>query len=265
VPSTAPLPRRCGAPRLCASPRPAASRRSRCDEVHGRAGELRAPAGGLHGVHRAPATPVRRRRLGRALAALLVVALAAAGCGDDDRASGPYAGIVREPAPLVGSRSLPDATTGAPVSFRARPGGLLLVYFGYLSCPDVCPTTMADLRTALGSLRPAERERVATVMATIDPGRDDAAALSAYVDAFVAGGGALRTDDQAALRAATDAFGADYRVTTTADGRVEVSHTGFVYAVDDQGRLRLTWPFGTRSTDIGRDLVRLLARLDDAA
>jgi protein SCO1/2 len=216
---------------------------------------------------RPPAPTPGRHPVSQVVAALLVVVLAvsAVACGDDDRAGGPYAGIVREPAPLVGSLSLPDASTGTPVAFRARPGGLLLVYFGYLSCPDVCPTTMADLRTALGSLRADERARVATVMATIDPGRDDAAALAAYVDAFVAGGGALRTDDQAALRAAADVFGADYRVTTGADGRVEVSHTGFVYAVDERGRLRLTWPFGTRSTDIGRDLVRLLARLDEAA
>jgi protein SCO1/2 len=240
-----------------------------CDEVHARPRELRAAASGLHGVDpaTAPALPRRRAvaRLVALVSAVLVTAVAAPGCGGDDRASGPYAGIVREPAPVVGSLSLPDATTGAPVAFRARPGGVLLVYFGYLSCPDVCPTTMADLRTALGGLRPPERARVATVMATIDPGRDNAAALTAYVDAFVPGGGALRTTDQAALRAATDAFGADYRVGTGADGRVEVSHTGFVYAVDELGRLRLTWPFGTTSTDIGRDLVRLLARLDDAA
>ena len=240
-----------------------------CDETHAHPRELGAPTNGLHGVHRATdPLPLRRRTAAPVVAllgAVLVMAIAATGCGGDDRASGPYAGIVREPAPVVSSLSLPDATTGAPVAFRARPGGVLLVYFGYLSCPDVCPTTMADLRTALGSLRPAERARVATVMATIDPGRDDAAALTAYVDAFVSDGGALRTTDQAALRAATDAFGADYRVGTGADGRVEVSHTGFVYAVDEFGRLRLTWPFGTTSTDIGRDLVRLLARLDDAA
>lgn len=203
---------------------------------------------------------MRARRRVAALA--LAVAVASSACGDDPAES--YAGIVREPAPVVAGVSLPDATTGAPVAFRAEPGGVLLVYFGYLTCPDVCPTTMADIRTALTKLPSGSRELIDVRMVTIDPGRDTAAALEAYVDSFV-DGAALRTEDPSALRAAADAFGADYRVTTAPDGGVEVSHTAFLYAVDDQGRLRLTWPFGVTAADIARDLTRLLSRVDHAA
>lgn len=188
----------------------------------------------------------------------------ATACGDD-AGSGTYAGIVRDPAPVVAGVALPDATTNAPVAFRAAPDGLLLVYFGYLSCPDVCPTTMADLRTALGKLRGAERDRVQVVMATIDPGRDTGQALQSYVSAFVTGARGVRTDDPAALRAAADALGADYQVRTSATGSIEVSHTGFVYVIDDDGRLQLTWPFGIDAAAMQRDLRLLLSRVDDAA
>ena len=196
---------------------------------------------------------------------LLLVALVAPACGDDAAADDALAGIVREPAPVVGELRLPDAVTGEQVALRAAPGGLLVVYFGYLSCPDVCPTTMADLRTALGTLDRAARARVDVVMTTVDPGRDTGVALRAYVQAFVPEGRALRTEDDAVLRAVAAPFGADYRVGTSAAGAVEVSHTAFVYVVDDQGVLRLTWPFGTTAKDLASDLERLLARVDDAA
>lgn len=206
--------------------------------------------------------PAARRRLRRAAAAVALVLLASgvAGCGDDG-GSGALAGIVREPAPDVSAVTLPEASAGgAPMTFRATTGGLLVVYFGYLSCPDVCPTTMADLRTALGKLTAAERAKVSVVMVTIDPGRDTGDALSAYVRGFVGPTGrAARTDDDRALRRAAEAFGADYSVTTKSDGAVEVSHTAYLYAVDDQGKLRLTWPFGIKAPQLQNDL-RLLLR-----
>lgn len=199
-------------------------------------------------------------RLRRALAvALAAVALVTASCGDDGAPTG-LAGIVREPLPDVSAVALPSASgDGAPLSVRAEPGGISVVYFGYLSCPDVCPTTMADLRTALGGLPEADRAKVTVTMVTIDPGRDSASSLAAYVRGFVGDAGrAARTDDDAQLRAAASAFGADYAVTKAADGTVEVSHTAYVYLVDDQGRLRLTWPFGIKPPDMKNDLTQLL-------
>ncbi|MBS1837463.1 MAG: SCO family protein, partial [Actinobacteria bacterium] len=96
-------------------------------------------------------------------------------------------------------------------------------------------------------------------MATVDPGRDTAAKLTDYVTTFVPDGIALRTEDQTQLRAATNAFGADYMVTTGADGKVEVSHTGELYVVDDHGSVILAWPFGTSMKAIRSDLAQLLA------
>lgn len=207
------------------------------------------------------------RLVASVLVALFVVSVAACGGGDDAQGeNGGFAGIVREPAPDVSSISLPAATAErTTMPFRARPNGLLVAYFGYLSCPDVCPTTMADLRTAVGGLSNDQRAAVDVAMTTIDPARDTADALTAYVQAFVPTGYGLRTEDQAQLRAATEAFGADYQVSTTPAGVVEVAHTAFVYVVDDQGRLRLTWSFGTKAADMRADLKRLLALVADEA
>ena len=68
----------------------------------------------------------------------------------------------------------------------------------------------------------------------------------------------MRTTDDPSLRAAADVFGVDYGVETTADGEIEVFHTGSLYAVDDAGALVLTWPFGVPADDLAADLDRLL-------
>lgn len=191
-------------------------------------------------------------------AAVVAVALLVAACGDGGvERPATLAGTVREPAPQVAEVSLPDAA-GGRLPMRAEDDGLLLVYFGYTSCPDVCPTTMSDLRAAIGRLDAADQQRVEVAMITIDPARDSGDLLTRYVRTFVPDGHALRTDDDAELRAAADAFGADYSVTSDADDDPAVAHTAWVYVVDDAGRLRVQWSFGTPAEDIAADLGLLL-------
>src|SRR5690606_41519455 len=64
----------------------------------------------------------------------------------------------------------------------AGPGELLVVYFGYLSCPDVCPTTMADLKSAFTNLPPEDVERIDVAFVTVDPERDDGDSIDSYMD-----------------------------------------------------------------------------------
>lgn len=169
--------------------------------------------------------------------------------------AGQLAGLVRSPTPTI---LLDDvvAIDGAPFAFKAAPGGLLLLYFGYLSCPDVCPTTLADLKSALADLGDDEGD-VAVAMITIDPQRDTSVNLRSYLDHFIDSARGIRIEQDAVLRHAADAFGATYNVSIV-NGVVEVSHTGFVYVIDDAGRLLEQWPFGTPATDMTSDL-RLLA------
>lgn len=193
---------------------------------------------------------------------LLLVVPALTACGSKASAPAPqpaaYAGMVRDPAPRVDATTLPDAESGDPVRLRAPSRGLLLVYFGYTLCPDVCPTTMSDVRVGLGRLTKAEHRRVRVAMITVDPRRDTPAVLTHYVHAFFPRGFALRTTDRRRLAAVARDFGAAYRVTREKDGTVDVMHTAFVYAVDARGRVRLQWAFGTPAASYRKDIRRLL-------
>jgi len=180
-------------------------------------------------------------------AALALAVLALAGCGSHSAtpAAPQLSGLVRDPAPAVDRLTLPNvAARGRPLRFRAAPGGLLLVYFGYTRCPDVCPTTMSDVRVALAGLGASERQRVRMAMVTVDPRRDTPGVLTHYVHSFFPHGAALRTADGVRLERVAKEFGAAFRVTRKKNGKVAVLHTTYVYAVDDTGHLRVQWGSG---------------------
>jgi protein SCO1 len=209
-----------------------------------------------------------RRRL---VGVLCAAVLALAACGGDEpqttaaTADSPVAGgervlagIVREPAPSVDATAVPSLThPGTDVVFRGEPGGYQAVYFGYTNCPDVCPTTMADWTVALRRLPADVADRIHTVMVTVDPERDNEL-LTGYVQSFVPDAEAAGTLDGDVLAAAAEPFGASYSVTTGNDGEVEVAHSGFLYLVDDQGKLLVTWPFGISSKDMAADVEQLV-------
>lgn len=216
--------------------------------------------------------PARPRRTATLVAVpvALALALGASACGEDPAttATGSTAagtelsGLVR-PQPLeVGAVSLPEVTDGRPeepFAFRAAPGELLVGYFGFTSCPDVCPTTLANLRVAREELG-SDGDRVGLAMVTVDPHRDTPEVLSGYLASFADRYHALRTTDPDALRSAEEAFGASSSVTTTPEGAIEVAHTGTTYVIDDQGRVVVEWPFGMTADAMGSDLRVLLER-----
>jgi protein SCO1 len=186
-----------------------------------------------------------------------------------------FHGVVRDQPLDVGSAALLDVTLpGARAGgvldadgrlvMRAAEGRLLLVYFGFLQCPDVCPTTLADSRSALARLDDDERGRVDVVFVTVDPDRDGAEELGAYLRHFAPTHHALR-EPGVRLDAVLDAFLASAQVTVGPDGAIEVSHTAVLYAVDAQGHVVVEWPFGTSATALADDLRVLLARADGSA
>ncbi len=196
--------------------------------------------------------------MSRALAAVAAASVLVA-CGGSDRE---LVGMTREPAPQVDAVALPDVSAdGAPFEFRAPPDGLLVVYFGYTNCPDVCPTTMADLKVALADLGD-DAERVEVAMVTVDPDRDTAV-LADYIQSFFPDAHAIATDDQAALQSVAGPFGVSYEVRTAPNGEIEVGHSSNLFAVDDEGRLVLTWSVGggegtARADDLAGDIRQLL-------
>jgi len=191
--------------------------------------------------------------------------LALASCGSDSSVTHELVGYRPSGQQVVDTMTLPEASNGAaPFEFVAPAGGLLIVYFGYTSCPDVCPTTLAMLKSALTTLGD-DASRVSLAMATVDPNRDTGEILTGYVQSFVPTAHALRTDQPDDLQAVADLFGVSYDVSTADDGTIEVSHSGAMYVVNDQGDVVLTWPFGVVSADVAADLELLLDEAQAAA
>lgn len=199
------------------------------------------------------------------------LALGAAACGGSTTASSTpttagagFKGVVRTQPIQVGDVTLPEETPGTAAGttfpFKAQPGELLIAYFGYTSCPDVCPTTLANLNAARKKVG-AQAAKVDLAMATVDPERDTASVLDAYLRHFADRYHVLRTTDPAQLKSAEDVFGASSSVTKDADGKVEVTHTGTAYVVDEHGTVLVEWPFGISSDDMAHDLLTALARV----
>lgn len=182
--------------------------------------------------------------------------------------SSTLAGITR-PEPLqVGSVTLPDVTDGdasSELTMVAEADQLLIAYFGYTHCPDVCPTTMFDLANALERIDD-RAERVDVALVTVDPARDTPEVLNGYLDYFFDGGyHAVQPVDLEQLANAQQPFGASSSVTTTASGEVEVSHTAITYVIDQTGSVLVEWPFGTKGDAMADDLEILLALQEETS
>ena len=211
-----------------------------------------------------------RGRVGACVASallVLVLGLLATGCSGDDAAQpaavdGPV-GLRRTPAPELGDLDFVDYAedaAGVPFPLTAEPGGYLLFYFGYLSCPDVCPLTLGHLSTATGDLPPDLASRVSVGMVTVDPARDEGTEIADYMTHFIdpGRGHALRAPDRATLREAGDRVGASWhREGETPSGSYFMAHTAAVYVIDDTGAVIWEFPFGTQPDDIADAIVAL--------
>lgn len=149
------------------------------------------------------------------------------------------------------------ATDGSTYSLRERQGRVALIFFGYTSCPDVCPATLSEMR----EVRKALGERAADVdmlFITVDPARDSLERMGKYVSLFDPAILGL-TGSPEALESVYRAYGVtvEFQTETTAAGYL-VTHSSRVYGVDRTGKLRLTYPFGTAVDDIVQDVRYLL-------
>jgi protein SCO1/2 len=195
----------------------------------------------------------------------IVSALAIAGCSSHGSQE-PLNGMTRQPQSEVGNVSLPNAnpeSSNREGSFRAAGDGLMLVYFGFTNCPDVCPTTLADLRLALEDLDSGQRDRIQVGMVTVDPERDTRKALNGYLGFFFPKEefSSFRTTDAARLARVEKAFGASHRLgKPRKDGSYDVDHSALLYAVNSDGVVEVEWPFGTTPENMRSDIERLLDR-----
>lgn len=148
---------------------------------------------------------------------------------------------------------------GQRVALNDFRGKIVLVYFGYTICPDVCPTTLADLSKARKSLG-KDADQIQVIMVTVDPERDTLPVLADYMTHFHPSFlGLTGTPDEIA-QAATP-FGVFYEKenSDSALGYL-VNHTATVMVIDRQGYLRIVFPFGTTAEDIAADLKYLIQK-----
>jgi protein SCO1/2 len=220
-------------------------------------------------------SPVRGR-----LAVLLAAGLLLAGCGGSGGSSdtqvsqagsahahsapasvrgddgGTYAGIDLDPAYQRPTFTLTDASGAAYDFTTATKGRPTLLFFGYTHCPDVCPTTMADIAVALRNLDPTVAAQVQVVFVTTDPARDTPAVLGEYLHRFDADlptqfiglTGDQPTLDQAQLSAG---------VPLAEDGGQTHSALLLLYGADDEAHV--AFDAGNTPKDIAADLEKVAA------
>jgi protein SCO1/2 len=152
------------------------------------------------------------------------------------------------------SLELPD-TSGRVRHLEDFRGKAVVLFFGFTHCPDVCPTTLADLATVLKTLGP-DAERVQVLFVTVDPERDTPAQLAQYVGAFDPRFLALRGDPAATQRVAKD-FKIYFEKRKQGDSYT-IDHSAQSYVIDPQGRLRLLVRHDRLAQDLPDDLRVIL-------
>lgn len=151
-----------------------------------------------------------------------------------------------------------DNVKGGTFQLSEERGKFFLLYFGYTSCPDICPSTLATARLVFDDLGD-EASQAALLFVTVDPERDTPEVMSNYVSAFHPNIIGL-TGSIEALRAIFDGYGIvaeREELPESAVGYV-MSHTTRMFLVDAQGRLRMSFAYGTPAEDVSQDLQRLL-------
>ena len=223
------------------------------------------------------------RRLAAGMAGLVLLTGCAAGTSASATPTpgAAFHGVEPEPVP-----ERPDfvltTTSGERWSFAERTGGQpTLLYFGYTSCPDECPTAMADIAAALRSTPRELRDRVQVVFVTTDPERDDPALLRRWLDMFSEDYVGL-VGTQAEVDAAQEAMGVKPAEKEgdipTLPGKPDqhvhkpgtaphqhlgplgygVGHANVIFAFDTRDRLPVLYPGGARPSDIAADLPLLV-------
>jgi len=151
-----------------------------------------------------------------------------------------------------------DSTLGRPVSLSEFQGHPVLLYFGYTTCPDVCPTTLGDLRTTMQALG-SDANKVQVLFVSVDPERDTVDRLQTYLGAFDPAFVGL-TGPLGQIEAIASRFGVFFQKSSveSAAGYL-VDHTSAVLLLDADGALRLMFPYGTTGEQIASD-TRLYIR-----
>ena len=152
--------------------------------------------------------------------------------------------------------NMPDQT-GVPRSMNDFKGKVVAMFFGFTNCPDVCPMTLSELKSARELLGPAAGKDVQVVFVTLDPERDTPQLLTAYLQAFDPSFLGLRGTPEE-IKALTKQLRVFYQRSGTKDGNYSVDHSTPTYLFDREGRIRLVVSYGAGAKVFAHDIKILL-------
>ncbi len=149
----------------------------------------------------------------------------------------------------------PDGKVRTLADFK---GKVVVMFFGYTQCPDVCPTTLTEMKEVMALLGP-QADKVQVLFVTVDPERDTAEVLKQYVPAFDPRFLGLRPADEVSLEKVTKDFKIYYKkVPGSSLGSYTIDHTAGSYAFDPDGHLRLYIKHAQGPETLAHDLKELL-------
>jgi len=148
-----------------------------------------------------------------------------------------------------------DGKTRTLADFK---GKVVVMFFGYTQCPDVCPTTLTEMQQTMVLLGP-QADKVQVLFVTVDPARDTAAILKQYVPSFDPRFIGLRPADEVALEKVTKDFKIyNKKVPSLSPGSYTIDHTAGSYVFDPEGHLRLYIKHAQGPETLAHDLKELL-------
>jgi protein SCO1/2 len=206
---------------------------------------------------------------------MILAMLVLAACGGNPPAPTPSPTAAPTDAPAANSymdslrgaafdppRALADfevpSTTGEPFKLSDHRGEVILLYFGYRTCPDFCPTTLLELQSVYADLdEPADKVKV--IFVTIDPERDTLENMKQYTGAFNEDFLAVRAEGEE-LQALIDAFGvvAEKRVVGESALSYLFDHTASIFLIGPDGELEAQYLYGSDYRDIVHDVQLIL-------
>jgi protein SCO1/2 len=191
------------------------------------------------------------------LVSFLVIGVAALGSYLFARPAAFRGTVYSEPYPPAPEIELTRAN-GEGFRLSQLRGNIVLLFFGYTSCPDVCPTTMAELKSALEKIGADNARQVRVVFVTVDPERDTPERVQEYVNHFNSDFiGLSGTESQ--LQKAWNDYGVFRQIVeSTSAAGYGVDHTARITLIDQEGSLRVSYGFDTPVDDIVHDLKLLL-------
>jgi len=191
------------------------------------------------------------------LAALfwLLAAALAGGCGD--QAQAPRFKLTDVTGAGFGKALNLTDHNGRPRTLADFRGKVVTVFFGFTHCPDVCPTTLAELAQVMKELG-ADADQLQVLFVTVDPERDTQKLLAQYVPSFHPGFIGLYGDRDATARAAKE-FKIYYNQQPAKSGSYSVDHSAGTFILDREGRLRLYAQYGQGPATLLHDIRLLLA------